>query len=47
LAALARSRGFAVGIGHVTRLATLEALRDTLPELIAAGIRVVPLKELY
>lgn len=45
LARKARARGSAVGIGH-THETTLRALREVLPELVADGMRIVPVSDL-
>jgi len=45
LASIALREGYAIGIGH-NKEVTLTVLRDTIPELEAMGIKVVPLKRL-
>jgi len=45
LVTIARERGWAVGIGH-PRAATAAALREELPRLAAAGVRLVTLSQL-
>lgn len=46
LAKTARKRGSAIGIGHLQRRTTLQALREAIPILIARGYRIVPLSAL-
>ena len=46
LARHASKRGTAIGIGHLQRKTTLQALREAIPILIARGYRIVPLSEL-
>lgn len=45
LASIAIAEGRAIGVGHNKR-ATLEVIRDIIPELEKEGIKIVPLKEL-
>ncbi len=45
LAAIARSKGYAIGIGHY-RFNTLRVLQDEIPRLEEHGFQVVSLKEL-
>ena len=45
LAIHASKKGTAIGIGHLQRRTTLQALREAIPILIARGYRIVPLSE--
>ena len=46
LAVRASKKGTAIGIGHLQRKSTLQALREAVPFLMAHGYRIVPLSEL-
>lgn len=46
LVKIARSRGFAIGIGHVQSLPTLEVLEERLPRLAESGVSLVRLRDL-
>lgn len=43
---VARTHGEAIAIGHITRLPTVEVLRERVPEVEAAGVRIVPVRTL-
>jgi polysaccharide deacetylase 2 family uncharacterized protein YibQ len=45
LAIHASKKGTAIGIGHLQRPTTLQALREAIPILLARGYRIVPLSE--
>ncbi|MDI6735005.1 MAG: divergent polysaccharide deacetylase family protein [bacterium] len=42
----AKCKGYAIGIGHATKVATAEALAEMVPKLKEYGIEVVPASEL-
>lgn len=46
LVAIARSRGSAIGIGHATRISTIDTLKKLMPEYAKEGIKFVPASEL-
>ncbi|MFC1666571.1 divergent polysaccharide deacetylase family protein [Candidatus Omnitrophota bacterium] len=45
LSYIATQKGSAIGIGHNEKI-TLQVIKDSIPELEAKGIKIVPLKEL-
>ena len=45
LALQALRKGTAIGIGHLQRSSTLQALREAVPFLVAHGYRIAPLSE--
>ena len=46
LVRVARNKGTAIGIGHINRIATAQALAIFLPRLEELGIDLVPLTEI-
>ena len=47
---IAKQKGYSVAIGHVGKeggVQTARAIKDTLPQIEALGVKIVPLSEIY